>query len=248
MRGLLVDAGVTTVGAGCQTDCELADSLWRLAERGLMRFGRDEAGTMYYQVRADHAARMVALLDGHACIEPPSARRTDGGFTLPPVAPYYLLPTPGAGLLVFVHEEETQVVGAEVPSTACGLPVLCNLALDARGSPTAAQPAEPLTRPAPLAGLRVTDEPMQDHIHRVEFQVPRAGPRDVHRLAALDCLTGDQRDAKGDAQIVGVSQPELELAWAATTSLSKNCSTTPIPTSAVSATSSSPTRPPGETS
>jgi hypothetical protein len=31
-----------------------------------MRFGRDEAGTVYYQVRADHAARMLALLDDHA--------------------------------------------------------------------------------------------------------------------------------------------------------------------------------------
>jgi hypothetical protein len=31
-----------------------------------MRFGRDEAGTMYFQVRMDHAARAPALLDDHA--------------------------------------------------------------------------------------------------------------------------------------------------------------------------------------
>jgi hypothetical protein len=48
-----------------QTDGELVDSLYHLAELGLMRFGRDEAGAMYYQVRQDHAARMVALLDDH---------------------------------------------------------------------------------------------------------------------------------------------------------------------------------------
>jgi hypothetical protein len=30
-----------------------------------MRFGRDEAGAMYYQVRMDQAARVAALLDDH---------------------------------------------------------------------------------------------------------------------------------------------------------------------------------------
>ena len=50
-----------------QTYDELSGTLVHLQELGLMRFGRDEAGAMYYQVRTDHAARAMALLDDYAC-------------------------------------------------------------------------------------------------------------------------------------------------------------------------------------
>ena len=45
---------------------ELSGTLVHLQELGLMRFGRDEAGAMYYQVRMDAEARAIALLDDHA--------------------------------------------------------------------------------------------------------------------------------------------------------------------------------------
>jgi hypothetical protein len=41
-----------------QSDDELAGTLEHLQELGLMRFGRDEAGAMHYQVRMDQAARL----------------------------------------------------------------------------------------------------------------------------------------------------------------------------------------------
>ena len=49
-----------------QTYDELSGSLAHLQELGLMRFGRDGAGAIYYQVRMDQAARMAALLDDQA--------------------------------------------------------------------------------------------------------------------------------------------------------------------------------------
>jgi hypothetical protein len=49
-----------------QTGDELAGSLAHLQELDLMRFGCDDAGATYYQVRMDHAARALALLDDHA--------------------------------------------------------------------------------------------------------------------------------------------------------------------------------------
>jgi hypothetical protein len=58
-------APLLTLGTG-QTHDELAGSLAHLQELGLMRFGCDEAGALYYQVRMGHAARAHALLDDHA--------------------------------------------------------------------------------------------------------------------------------------------------------------------------------------
>ena len=58
-------APVLALGTAQSYD-ELAGSLAHLQELGLMRFGQDEDGTMYFQVRADQAARMAALLDDHA--------------------------------------------------------------------------------------------------------------------------------------------------------------------------------------
>ena len=48
-----------------QTYDELAGSLEHLHQLGLMRFGRDEAGALHYQVRMDAAARAIALLDDY---------------------------------------------------------------------------------------------------------------------------------------------------------------------------------------
>jgi hypothetical protein len=61
-----LDAGapLLAIGTGQSYD-ELAGSLAHLQELGLMRFGQDEDGAMYHQVRADQAARMAALLDDH---------------------------------------------------------------------------------------------------------------------------------------------------------------------------------------
>jgi hypothetical protein len=44
---------------------ELSGTLVHLQDLGLMRFGRDEAGVMYYQVRTDQPALATAWLDDH---------------------------------------------------------------------------------------------------------------------------------------------------------------------------------------
>ena len=49
-----------------QTLDELSDTLLHMHERRWLRFGRDEAGALYFQTRMDHEARALALLDDYA--------------------------------------------------------------------------------------------------------------------------------------------------------------------------------------
>jgi hypothetical protein len=48
-----------------QTLDELGDTLLHLRDLGLLRFGHDEAGALYFQTRTDDAGRALALLDDH---------------------------------------------------------------------------------------------------------------------------------------------------------------------------------------
>jgi hypothetical protein len=68
VRRLLLLNGLTPLLAWGtdQSYDDLSGSLAHPQNLGLMRFGRDEAGTLYYQVRMDQAARVVTLLDDHA--------------------------------------------------------------------------------------------------------------------------------------------------------------------------------------
>jgi hypothetical protein len=48
-----------------QTYDELSGTLVHLQELGLMQFGCDTEGRLWYRARTDQAARAVALLDDH---------------------------------------------------------------------------------------------------------------------------------------------------------------------------------------